>query len=308
MLYGSRERQEIVLREAQKYAESIDATLIFGAMVGSISKDLQYADSDYDTRFLYLRRDFPENICIPVEMTEDELVKRYYPEGEVFEWIPFWEATSFLQFLVTPSFKDDFSVGLYHVVGWTFQSPYVWDPYGLQGKLVPLLQKIFRGDYEVAYHKTVIGKYWDELQREEAVAKNYLYAVHAAASIEWSVVYGEQPPVDLQTLLLGLGRNDVWAESRRLLDWARREAREAWDSGTSKLESLHFKIRTQRNPRLLAYIDEFYHMADQKIQVSTPARDPREVLSCMYEIIYHSVFEGEPLQYVGKSEKGPHRG
>ena len=37
MLYGSEERQALVLREAYQYAETIGATLIFGAMVGSVS-------------------------------------------------------------------------------------------------------------------------------------------------------------------------------------------------------------------------------------------------------------------------------
>lgn len=303
MLFGGRERQEIVLREAHKYAESINATLIFGAMVGSVSKNIQYADSDYDTRFLYLRGDFPEKICIPVEMTEDELVKRYYPEDEVFEWIPFWEATSFLQFLVTPSFKDDFSVGLYNIVGWTFQSPYVWDPYGLQNRLMPLIHRIFRKDYKIACQKKEIEKYWDGLQQKQTVAKNYLYAVHAAATIEWSIVYQEQPPVDLQTLLLGLGRNDVWLEARRILDQARLEARAAWNDRTSKLESLHFAIFTPRNPLLLAYIEKFYHVTDAEAGPSSSIEDPGKILNYMYEIIYNSVFENEPLRYIGRSEK-----
>ena len=212
MLYGSKERQDLVLREAHQYAETIDATLIFGAMVGSVSKNIQYADSDYDTRFLYLRKDFPNKICIPSEMTEDELVKRYYPEDEVFEWIPFWEATSFLQFLVNPSFKDDFSVGLYNIVGWTFQSPYVWDPYGLQNRLMPLINKIFRSDYEVAYHKMGIGLCWASIQCERAIAKDYLYAVHAAATIEWSIKYKEQHPINLETLLQELDHREIWAK------------------------------------------------------------------------------------------------
>lgn len=303
MLYGSRERQELVLREAHKYAESIDATLIFGAMVGSVSKNFQYADSDYDTRFLYLRKDFPEKICIPAEMTEDELVKRYYPEDEIFEWIPFWEATSFLQFLVTPSFKDDFSVGLYNIVGWTFLSPYVWDPYGLQNRLMPLIHKIFRSDYEIAYHKKVIKKYWNSLQLEQAVAKDYLYAVHAAATIEWSAVYQEQPPIDLQTLLAGLGRDDVWAESAQILDQARQEARRGWDSETGRMQSLHFSVFTAKNPTLLSYIDKFYHIDNQRAASDTSVKNPAEIVNRMYEIIYRSVFENEPLQYIGKSER-----
>ena len=76
MLFGTLELQREVLEQAQKYAEKESMKLIFGAMVGSVSKGLHYADSDYDTRFLYLRNDFPEKICVPCEMQEKELVKR----------------------------------------------------------------------------------------------------------------------------------------------------------------------------------------------------------------------------------------
>lgn len=307
MLYGSNERQALVLKEAHQYAETIDATLIFGAMVGSVSKNIQYADSDYDTRFLYLRRDFPNKICIPSEMTEDELVKRYYPLDEVFEWIPFWEATSFLQFLITPSFKNDFSVGLYNIVGWTFQSPYVWDPYGLQNRIMPLINKIFRSDYEVAYHKKEIGLCWENIQQEQVVTKDYLYAVHAAATIEWSVKYQEQPPINLETLLRGLGHRDIWKETQKLLNQARFEARTRWDQKTDKLQSLHFTIFTPRNPLLLEYISKYYFIDDcegMKDRTENSMMTPEEVVNDMYEIIYRSVFENEPLQYIGKSEKG----
>ena len=307
MLYGSKERQDLVLREAHQYAETIDATLIFGAMVGSVSKNIQYADSDYDTRFLYLRKDFPNKICIPSEMTEDELVKRYYPEDEVFEWIPFWEATSFLLFLVNPSFKDDFSVGLYNIVGWTFQSPYVWDPYGLQNRLMPLINKIFRSDYEVAYHKKEIGLCWESIQCERAIAKDYLYAVHAAATIEWSIKYQEQPPINLETLLRGLGHREIWAECQKILNQARLEARTMWNGETNKLQSLHYEIFAPRNPLLLEYIGQYYHIDDSKEtgeQAKAPVGTPEEIVNDMYEIIYRSVFENEPLQYIGKSEKG----
>ncbi len=304
MLYGSKERQALVLREAHQYAETIGAKLIFGAMVGSVSQNLQYADSDYDTRFLYLRKDFPDKICIPSEMTEDELVKRYYPENEVFEWIPFWEATSFLQFLLTPSFKDDFSVGLYNIVGWTFQSPYVWDPYGLQNRLMPLINKIFRSDYEAAYHKKLLEEYWEGLQGERVVAKDYLYAVHAAATIEWSLKYQEQPPISLETLLRGLGHRDIWEESHKILNQARLDARTKWEQKPGKLQSVHFEVFTPRNPLLLEYINKYTHgndVKETKSKTEDPMLAPEKVVNDMYEIIYHSVFENEPLQYIGNS-------
>ncbi len=294
MLYGTLKQQEEVLNEAQKYAEKEGIKLIFGAMVGSVSKGLQYADSDYDTRFLYLRRDFPDKICIPSQMKEEELVRRYYPEGKVFEWIPFWEATSFLQFLKEPGFKDDFSVGLYNIVGWTFGSPYVWDPYGLQSKIMPLINLIFRKDYEIAYHKTIIKKYESELEKDTVIVKSYLYSVHAAATIEWCIKYNLQPPIDLQTLLCGLNREDIWNESYNMLKEARRKVREDREI---KLHGSHFDVMTMFNKKILNYVKTITNetVIDNIEQVQKDRMD--YILKSIYEIIYNSVFEKEELLY-----------
>ena len=300
MLYGTLKQQEDVLEQATRYAEETGMKLIFGAMVCSVSKGLHYADSDYDTRFLYLRKDFPNKICVPSEMKEEELVKRYYPEGKIYEWIPFWEATSFLQFLVNPSFKNDFSVGLYNIVGWTFQSPYVWDPYGLQSKIMPLINTIFNKEYEIAYHKGIINKYQNELENEFVITKSYLYSVHAAATIEWSVKYNVQPPVDLQTLLFGLNREDIWQETYGILTVARRNAEDNFRNKGAKLHGSHFDIMTPYNNTIVDYIK----MINENINLENVKQVQEEksklILDDIYKIIYNSVFEREKLLYINK--------
>lgn len=297
MLFGTLEQQKDILEQAAAYANANKMKLIFGAMVGSVSKGLHYVDSDYDTRFLYLREDFPDKICIPSQMKEEELVKRYYPEDKIFEWIPFWEATSFLQFLVNPSFKDDFSVGLYNIVGWTFQSPYIWDPYGLQSKIMPLVHQIFVKEYEIAYHKKVLDKYLKELEGKEVISKSYLYSLHAAATIEWSMIYNMQPPVDLQTLLYGVGRADIWEAAQKILCEAREMAKQNFDN-KSKLHDSHFTIMTLYDSTLSGYVKEI----ESKIVLENGYRykhneKAESVISEIYQIIYRSVFENEKLLY-----------
>ncbi len=295
MLFGTLELQREVLEQAQKYAEKESMKLIFGAMVGSVSKGLHYADSDYDTRFLYLRNDFPEKICVPCEMQEKELVKRYYPKNKVYEWIPFWEATSFLQFLINPSFKDDFSVGLYNIVGWTFLSPYIWDPYGLQSKLMPLVNKIFCREYEISYHKKILDKYITEFGKDMVITKSYLYSVHAAATVEWSMKFNEQPPIHLQTLLYGLNRRKVWSAVKEILDNAREIARENYANSSIKLHGSHFEVKSVYNKVIEEYVDgiisdsEWYHL-DGVIDVGGA-----KVVNDMYGIIYESVFRNEEI-------------
>lgn len=295
MLFGTLELQEEVIKQAQKYAEEDGVKLVFGAMIGSISKGLQYADSDYDERFLYLRKDFPQKICIPTEMKEEELVKRHYPENKIYDCIPFWEMTSFLQFLVEPGFKDDFSVGLYNIVGWTFLSPYIWDPYGLQSKLVPLMNKIFCSEYEIAYHKEVLEKYIVEFGRERIITKNYLYAVHAAATIEWSVKYKEQPPVHLHTLLHGLKRYSVWNEVRRILGDARRISRENYTHGSTKPHDSHYSITSVYNKVIEEYVYEIKRIINTYKLEENISKECQGTISDMYDIIYESVFNNEEI-------------
>lgn len=299
MLYGTLKQQEDILKEAKKYAKEKEMILIFGAMVGSVSKGCQYADSDYDTRFLYLRKDFPNKICIPEQMKEDELVQRYYLEDKVFEWIPFWEATSFFQFLDIPSFLNDFSVGLYNIVGWTLQSPYIWDPYGLQSKLLPLINTIFNPSYEVLYHKQIIQKYKEQLNENRIIVKSYLYSVHAAATIEWSIKYNQQPPVDLQTLLYGLHHKDIWNEIYMMLTDARKRSQNEYKKGLTKLHGTHFEIMTEFNERVDTYIKYAEKLRCEEEPIQNQHEKAQAILKDIYDIIYHSVFEKQNLLYRG---------
>lgn len=297
MLYGDMELQKEVLQEVEQYARNEGIKPIFGAMVGSVSQGVQYPDSDYDTRFLYLREDFPRKICIPSQMKEEELVKRYYPKDRVYEWIPFWEATSFFQFLTVPSFLNDFSVGLYNIVGWTMMSPYIWDPYGLQSRLMPLIHKIFHPEYEIAYHKRELENYREQWGAERVIAKSYLYSVHAAATIEWSLQYKEQPPVDLQTLLSGLRRNVVWKEAKRVLEGARQEAKKRYQEQTVDLHQSHFSIMTPYNEAIEKYIREMFDCVKEEASAEIDRSLDEEILGSIYDIIYDAVFQNVKLLF-----------
>lgn len=297
MLYGDIELQREVLQEVEQYAKREGIKPIFGAMVGSISKGLQYSDSDYDTRFLFLRGDFPSKICIPWQMKEEELVKRYYPKDRVYEWIPFWEATSFFQFLNTPSFLNDFSVGLYNIVGWTMMSPYIWDPYGLQSKLMPLIHKMFRPEYEIAYHKGVLEKYHREWGAERVIVKSYLYSAHAAATIEWSLKYKEQPPINLQTLLCGLQRYGVWKEAQKILVDAREVVEKRYEEQNIELHKSHFSIMTSYNIAIEQYIREIMDCCKKEYSVKNDCSFDEEILGNIYDIIYESVFKSVELLF-----------
>ena len=293
MLYGTLEQQNDILGQAQEYADELGVKLIFGAVVGSISKGLHYSDSDYDARFLYLRQDFPQKICIPSEMPEAELVKRYYHKDKIYECIPLWETTSFLHFLMNPRLDEDISVGLYNIVGWTFQSPYVWDPYGLKSKIMPLINRIFNKEYEIACHKMIIEKYWKELEQDAVISKSYLNSLHAAATIEWSIKYNTQPPIDLQTLLYGLDRENIWKEAQIILSAARKMARRSIDDAKNNSHSI---ITTCYNSTIRDYVKEI-RKTECIIDKCGQKENSKLIVNNLYDIIYSSVFENEKLMY-----------
>ncbi len=74
MLYGNNEINKKILEEITLCEMDQGIKVIYGANVGGISKGLQYKDSDYDTRFLYINRDFPEKIYEPQNIIEKEII------------------------------------------------------------------------------------------------------------------------------------------------------------------------------------------------------------------------------------------
>jgi len=304
MLFGSEEQINDCLHEAQQFAKQNNMKLVFGAMVGSVSKDLQYISSDYDTRFLYLREDYPEKVCLPWEMTEDELVKRYYPQNKVFEWIPFWELTSFLNFLYEPSFKNDFSVGLYNIVGWTIKSPFTWDPYGLKSKLSPILDLCFNKNFEISYHMSILKRQHNDWEKEKIESRRWLDSLHAAATIEWCIEYNNQPPIDIHSLLLGLRHSDLHEIVKDIFASARNEMRALANrvDRPSNLSSYSATIKSDRNEELSNYLKNIYGMVQGMELNLCPNEEHRQYVNDMLSIVNTSINEREDLIFDSEFE------
>lgn len=217
MLFGNQKIQDMVVTDAKHFVETNGCKLIYGAMCGSISKGIQMRDSDYDSRFLYIEQDFPATVHVPKNTVETEIIRRYYTDGiqVPYEWIPCWEMTSFIQYLKEPYIEGKLSYGLYNTVGWTLQSPYAWDPYGLQNKLMPLVNSIFERKYAIGYYLEQIDRYWDG-KTHEYVVKEYIYAIYAALQISWVLEKNSFPPVYFRTLI-AVGDEGQQQEIERLL-------------------------------------------------------------------------------------------
>ncbi len=290
MLFGGKKIQEKIVADAVKYAEEKDFLLIFGAMVGGCSKGLQYYDSDYDTRFLYLDKK-EQRIFLPWEEKEDDLKHRKYFDDAVspYEWIPLWEATSFFQFLKEPAFDGVRSFGLYNIVGWTLQSPYVWDPYGLAAKVMPLVNNIFRKDYYIPYHVDQIHILWNE-EDSEFVSKNYLYAIYEALCILYADKYSVFPPVYMKTLAASLLEEELANNLFGMIYMTQKEAERYCLAGNSqKMHDSHYYGKIARHERYDNIIKSALKIAREIVPCEVNEADIDNNIKRIYRIIEESI-------------------
>lgn len=198
--------REAMYDDIAKFEKENHCKVVFCAMVGSISKGMQRVDSDYDTRFLYL--DYDENGEIirwdqVEDLHEKDIHKCTYPDEVVFfDKVAYWELTSFLHFLIKPCLDGKYSVGLYNLVNWTFESPYIYDPYGLRSKLFPLISMFFNPAAQVAYYKHYIENCYNEPASENKLfLREYCYSSYYAMAINFCMDYNKFPPIDFNTLV-----------------------------------------------------------------------------------------------------------
>lgn len=198
MLYGDAKAVSSLMTIAESIAKQKDFKLIFAAVQGSISRGLARYDSDYDIRFLYIRKD-GKRVNKVETYAEKDIVFRYYPaENCFYDKIAFWEANAFLSFLEKPELNNaGISVGLYNQVFWTLSSPYVWDPYGLSNKILPIANKIINKkwlwDFFLSYIEERIGE-------GQVVIRDYIYIVATIWQMQWLETTNSYPPLNMKTL------------------------------------------------------------------------------------------------------------
>lgn len=201
MLYGNINVQEIILKEVHRFEKQKDVQVVFGAMVGSISKGMERYDSDYDTRFLYLDKNLDfEMLEFNVDIMESQVHQSLIPDkdGLFYDKVAFWEFSTFVNFLRRPVLDKKYSIGLYHIVPWTFMSPYNWDPYGIVGKIMPLIYEMYNENYEIAYYRDYI---MNCLSKKAVLLREYIYSAYYGLAIEYCMRYHKFAPIYFPTLL-----------------------------------------------------------------------------------------------------------
>lgn len=208
MLYGEENVWKKILHHGEVLADERECRIVYAAVTGSISRGISVWDSDYDIRFLFIKKDFPEKKYDPKICKENDIIFRYFRDTNhqtdidisyTYDRMAFWELSSFLSLLVEPQIGNEtWDVnGLYYITEHTFLSPYTWDPYGIQQRVVPFIYRYAKPQYSCPYYRNIINKANSKPQMR---AKDYVDALWAALSLEWLKQYGGPAPVDFETL------------------------------------------------------------------------------------------------------------
>lgn len=261
MLYGNKEIQNIILEKVSEFERVKEVKVVAGAMLGSIAKGIPRYHSDYDTRFLFVNKEFEEldidEFIFRKISGEEGIVYRYFPKDEYlfYDKIPFWELSAFLNFLREPIIDNGLNVGIHNMVPITLMSPYKWDPYGILEKIRPIIIEKGNIFYEINYWVNYIGERRN--RGLDIIVKKYLDSVHAALTLEWIMKKKCFAPVHIDSLLADFNRRDIIMEITRLREilWESRMESEIVEK-IPILEEWIQQCLEQANERIMYHTDE----------------------------------------------------
>lgn len=278
MLFGNDYVQETILNKAKEIASEKGFQIVYGAVMGSISRGIASYDSDCDLRFLYVREDFPQKIYWPKEHSEKELIYRYFTRDDhstevsisvPFDRIAFWELSSFLTYLVEPVIGDETwnANGLYYIVEHTFLSPYTWDPYGLQQLIIPYLNILHKEKYEKNYMKTIIANIHTD--KTNVVMKDYLDAIWASLSIWWIDTYHMVSPVSIYSLLAAYPNAMFRQKIDNLINQTYEKCRQYYlENGNTIRGIARDNVLMERDEEIEQFIETSFNSIDRKQEFS----------------------------------------
>jgi len=218
MLYGDRLFVDGLMQEVYKVEAERSIRIIFGSTIGSISRGIQRYTSDYDVRFLYVDQD--NNFIDSCDQhVEDRIRYRIFNNNKAYDCIAFWETSAFLNFLCEPYISRGVQYKLVRNVIWSFFSTYQFDPYGISGKILPLLTKVINIDCEINHHYTILGNYY-RTRNPLVPLDDYFRVIHAYLSLLWIKQERTVPPLQIMTLM-SLADNKICDHINRYLAFSR---------------------------------------------------------------------------------------
>ena len=194
--------RELILEKLKEIEKREDIRILHAVESGSRAWGFPSPGSDYDVRFLYIRR--PE-FYLKLEKTRDVVE---LPVSELLD-INGWDLNKALRLLYgsNPTLFE-----------W-LACPIVYRQTDFSEAITPLLDSYFscrNGLYH--YLNTAEGNYRNYLREDTARAKKYLYALRAVLACRWILEKRTRPPVAFAELMASQLEESLKPQVERLLD------------------------------------------------------------------------------------------
>lgn len=276
MLFGNQKFRQEFMQDVRDIAQQKGLRIVYGSLIGSLPQGIQCYDSDYDSVFLYINPDFPDNIMDADKSTYEEVLYRYYPEDpmSVYDSLTYRELSSFFGFLKNPSIQhENRDFGLYYYFAEVLLSPYTWDPYGIQMKVLPLLYRCY--DHEMML-KAFVNKV-NLLKKNADIGKTNIYnykfyirKVLYAFFLEWSLQHHSFAPTYIDTVLQCSKDQDAARELKKILaEYRRLDIENYKKMDVSIIKEAHLSLEITKNEVLENFVNRVLDDAFKQIQEST---------------------------------------
>lgn len=308
MLFGKNEFTTKFIEDVLNIAKEKKLRVIYGSLIGSLPQGIQCYDSDYDSVFLYIRDDFYEKIMDADASTYDEVLYRFYPEDSLSVWdsITYRELSSFLGFLYNPSIQgENRDYGLYYYFAEVFMSPYTWDPYGLQMKVLPLIQKCYNHEFMVTAFlnriKLLEGKGYCDINKKGVYNyKFYLRRALYTFFLEWALKNNTFAPTYIDTVLALSEDRDAVIEYRKLLKTFRElDIKNCDEMNLTVIKEAHLFLEIKESIVIENYIRKIRKQAESVLKCGAHRSevDVKKYIELMVNVIRNTLNE-EPVKGV----------
>lgn len=194
------------LKKIHKFEKSENKKVIYASTIGSISKLIFRPNSDYDLRGIFVENDF--SLLNKNDLHNEDLIRfRIFDKNNTCNCIALWEAHAFLNFIFEPYIDSGYKYKLIKNVLWSFNSPFNYDPFGLQNSLLALIKKCISLEKEYLFQLNEINILSEKIKTifDE---RSILEIIHGNLYIYWLCLYKELPPLSSFSLLNILKNRD----------------------------------------------------------------------------------------------------
>lgn len=176
-------RQEIInkLKEIEKKEH---VKIIYAIESGSRAWGFESVDSDYDVRFIYVRRK-EDYLCLDEKSDVIEL-----PIDEVFD-ISGWDLKKALRLL----YKSNPSL-----LEW-FASPIIYKETKEASYIKEVIPFYFSSKKLYCHYKRMAKQHLKYVNKEMVPVKKYLYILRCVLSSQYILEYKKQPPIEIERLI-----------------------------------------------------------------------------------------------------------